>query len=224
MNIQYFNATYIFLIPKSYLFHNKSHIMNLKNTENISVKRTFKMALKFRQKNFYVNVYYRHIRCFSAPITQGHQPGVTRTTQLDERTGKPTKNYSDEQKFEWLKKNESFRWHLVNKQRNIANELLFGRAAVHMINKIQYGGNQPQLKGILVNNLYSLKLSRFRFERMERGYNYDLTTNEAYSTALGKKVTKKVMDDGPSFNRKQKGKPNPNSKPDPSQTQKKKKK
>ncbi|ETO32945.1 hypothetical protein RFI_04162 [Reticulomyxa filosa] len=71
------------------------------------------------------------------------------------------------QKIGWEERNREFRKKILARRRHIANELLFGRDACLMLNKMQQGGNQKALQNHLVNNLYALKLKRFKLEFLD---------------------------------------------------------
>lgn len=101
-----------------------------------------------------------------------HYHEVLRTVKplpIDMASGTVVKHSASDsyQPYEWAKRNREFRRRLVNIRRHMANELLFGTAAVKMLNKVSIGNNQKKLQQVLVKNLYALKLAKFKKERMD---------------------------------------------------------
>ena len=71
---------------------------------------------------------------------------------------------TSEQNMSFQKRNKRVRRALTMKNRHLAKELLYGRDANAMFNKLSKGGNQKKLQEIFVKHMYGLKLNMFRYE------------------------------------------------------------
>ena len=112
-----------------------------------------------------------------------------------------------------------YRRELVNMRRQMANELLFGRAACYMFNKFVVVAPKKKkcrsikkLQKLTINHLYQLKLNKFKLPYMEledqmksEGKQSSIDINDTPTQSTTKKKSWKGKSQKPALKKEKKG-------------------